>query len=228
MHLRVALDGLEQDGISDLQNHSISYRIAIGPRKGQKALTLQTLQAQPPTDVASGLVGKVTGFSLHAGVAAKDHERSKVERLCRYITRLPVDETRLSLKAKGKVRVELKTTYRDGTTRIILERLDCMARLATRVSKPRVNLTRFHGVYAPNCKLRSVIASGNKKKYANIKKKKINDDQSDVNRQAAMTWAQRLKRVFNIDISVCNQCGSRVKVTACIEYPDVISKILNL
>ena len=42
-----------------------------------------------------------------------------------------------------------------------------------------------------------------------------------------MTWAQRLKRVFNIDISVCNQCGSRVKVIACIEDPDAISKILT-
>ena len=42
-----------------------------------------------------------------------------------------------------------------------------------------------------------------------------------------MTWAQRLKRVFNIDISVCNQCGYRVKVIACIEDPDAISKILT-
>ena len=88
------LDGIKQDGISQLQSHSIRYRIAVGPRKGQKALTLQTLQPKPPTDVASGLVGKVTGFSLHAGVAAKAHERSKVERLCQYITRPPVAETR--------------------------------------------------------------------------------------------------------------------------------------
>ena len=105
--------------------------------------------------------------------------------------------------------------------------LDFMARLTALVPKPRVNLTRFHGVYAPNCKLRSVITSGGKKKSANIKKKKINDDQSDVSRRAAMTWAQRLKRVFNVDISVCNQCGSRVKVIACIEDTDAISKILT-
>ena len=221
------LDGLEQDGISELQSHSISYRIAIGPRKGQKALTLQTLQAQPPTDVASGLVGKVTGFSLHAGVAAKAHERSKVERLCRYITRPPIAEARLSLTENGKIRYELKTPYRDGTTHIIFEPLDFIARLAALVPKPRVNLTRFHGVYAPNCKLRSVITSGGKTKSSNIKKKKINDDQSDVSRRAGMTWAQRLKRVFNIDISVCNQCGSRVKVISCIEDPDAISKILT-
>jgi hypothetical protein len=43
-----------------------------------------------------------------------------------------------------------------------------------------------------------------------------------------MTWAQRLKRVFNIDIETCRQCGSAVKVIACIQDPlAVIDKILT-
>jgi hypothetical protein len=121
----------------------------------------------------------------------------------------------------------LKTPYSDGTTHIIFWPFDFMARLAALVPKPRVNLTRLHGVYAPNCKLRSAITSGNKKKSDNNKKKKIIDDQSDVSRRTTMTWAQRLKRVFNIAISVCNPCGSRVKVIACIKDPDAISKILT-
>ena len=41
-----------------------------------------------------------------------------------------------------------------------------------------------------------------------------------------MTWAQRLKRVFNIDIETCRECGG-VKVIACIEDPVVIEKILT-
>jgi len=41
-----------------------------------------------------------------------------------------------------------------------------------------------------------------------------------------MTWAQRLKRVFNIDIELCSRCGGTVKVTACIEDQDVIDRIL--
>jgi hypothetical protein len=32
----------------------------------------------------------------------------------------------------------------------------------------------------------------------------------------AITWAQRLKRVFKIDIETCDQCGGTVKVIACI------------
>jgi hypothetical protein len=37
-----------------------------------------------------------------------------------------------------------------------------------------------------------------------------------------MSWAQRLKRVFNIDIEVCGHCGGSAKVIACIEDQNVI------
>lgn len=42
-----------------------------------------------------------------------------------------------------------------------------------------------------------------------------------------MTWAQRLKRVFNIDITTCPECAGKVRVIASIEEPQVIKKILN-
>ena len=40
-------------------------------------------------------------------------------------------------------------------------------------------------------------------------------------------WAQRLKRVFNIDIETRSKCGGAVKVIACIEDPRIIDKILS-
>ena len=47
-----------------------------------------------------------------------------------------------------------------------------------------------------------------------------------------MTWAQRLKRVFNIEIGVCGNCGGTVKVIAdasdrCIEEHEAIDRILD-
>jgi hypothetical protein len=42
-----------------------------------------------------------------------------------------------------------------------------------------------------------------------------------------MTWAQRLKRVFHIDIETCRDCGGAVRIIACIEDPVVIEKILT-
>ena len=84
-------------------------------------------------------MGQVAGFSLHAGVAAKAHQRQKLERLCRYISRPAVSERRLSLTPNGNVRYRLKTPYREslprerseccghGTTHVIFQPLDFAA-----------------------------------------------------------------------------------------------------
>lgn len=42
-----------------------------------------------------------------------------------------------------------------------------------------------------------------------------------------MKWAQRLKRVFQIDIETCSECGGAMKVIACIEDLVVIKQILD-
>jgi hypothetical protein len=45
----------------------------------------------------------------------------------------------------------------DGTTHVALEPLDFIARLAALVPPPRRHLTRYHGVFAPNSRLRALI-----------------------------------------------------------------------
>ena len=135
-----------------------SYRIAVGPQQGRKVFTLQTLPDERDAyDASATAAGNVAGFSLLAGVSAKANQRDKLEWLCRYITRPVISEKRLSLTSQGKVRYELKTPYRDGTTHVILEPVDFIAKLAALVPKPRVNLTRFHGVLAPNNKHRAWV-----------------------------------------------------------------------
>ncbi len=126
-------------------------------QQGRKVFTLQTLPDCRPDNGLVDTVGKAAGFSLHAGVATRAHERDKLERLCRYITRPAVSTKRLSLTRNGKVRYELKTPYNDGTTHVIFEPLDFIAHLAALVPKPRLNLTRFHVVYAPNSKFRMQV-----------------------------------------------------------------------
>jgi hypothetical protein len=42
-----------------------------------------------------------------------------------------------------------------------------------------------------------------------------------------MSWMQRLKRVFAIDIETCPDCGGTLRVIACIEDPLLIAKILG-
>lgn len=130
------------------------------------------------------------------GLAARAHERKKLERLCRYILRPAVSEKRLSLTPNGTVRCELKTPYRDGTTHVIFEPLDFIARPAAPVPRPRVNLTRFHGVFAPNSKHRALVTPA--KRGRGNEARVADEPPTPAQRRASMTWAQRLKRVFTI------------------------------
>ena len=83
----LSMDTESDDPMASLIGHSVTYRIATGPRQGRKVFTLQTLPAGDPDDPCGNTVAKVAGFSLHAGVAAKAYQRKKLERLCRYISR---------------------------------------------------------------------------------------------------------------------------------------------
>ena len=133
---------------------------------------------------------------------------------------------RLSLTDHGKVRYELKTPYRDGTTHVIFEPVDFIAKLAALVPKPRVNLTRFHGVFAPNSKHRALVTPAKRGKGGGQVAAEP-DEKTPGQRHVAMTWAQRLKRVFNIDVAICRLCGGAAKVVACIEDSVVIKTILS-
>jgi hypothetical protein len=197
----------------------------VGPQQGRKVFTLQTLPDAGSDNLSTTVVGEVSGFSLHAGVATKASERAKLERLCRYISRPPVSTKRLSMTRNGQVRYELKTPWRNGTTHVIFEPLDFISRLVSLVPQPRVNLTRFHGVFAPNSKYRARVTPakrGKREKYHSVH----GADQTPAEKRASMTWAQRLKRVFNIDIETCSKCGGDVRIIASIEDPAVIQKIL--
>ncbi len=120
---------------------------------------------------------------------------------------------------------QLKTPYRDGTTHVIFEPHDFIARLAALVPKPRVNMTRFHGVFAPNSQYRAVVTPAKRDK--GNKAKGGDEPPTTARRRASMTWAQRLKRVFNIDIATYQTCGGALRIIACIEDPKVIKKILT-
>lgn len=106
----------DEDNLLPLQAASVSYRIAVGPDRGKKVFTLQSLPAKDEQHY--GQLAQIGGFSLHAGVFADSHESEKLERLCRYIARPAISEQRLSLTDSGKVRYKLKTPYNDGTTHV--------------------------------------------------------------------------------------------------------------
>jgi hypothetical protein len=86
---------------------------------------------------------------LHTAVGLGAHQRTELEHLCRYITRPAIANERLKRTSTGDVVLQFKTPYKDGTSHMAMSPLDFMQRLAALVPRPRLHLTRFHGVLAP-------------------------------------------------------------------------------
>ena len=131
--------------MTPLQSAACTYRIALGPRAGQKVLSLQTVprfDAQPTPQCCANQ----QGFSLHAAVRCAMNQRNKLEQLCRYITRPAIANERLKLNSAGDVVLQLKSPYRDGTTHIVMSPLEFMQRLAALVPRPRLNLIQWYGL----------------------------------------------------------------------------------
>ena len=211
-----ALDIEPDDGFEQLLGAAVYYRIATGPHAGRKALTLRTVGSSPPPDNPG--IARLSGFSLHAGTRCEAHDRDALERLCRYIARPAVSNERLSVNDRGQVVVRLKHAFRDGTTHVVLDPVDFIARLAALVPRPRAHLIRYHGVFAPNCKHRHRIVPNPAHPSAR---------EPHPSCRAPMSWMQRLERVFHVDIEHCGVCGGTLRVIACIETPELIEKILT-
>jgi hypothetical protein len=143
---RTYLAETDTDGaLKSLQAASCTYCITLGPRAGQKVLSLQGLPSTARPS-APELRANAHGFSLHAAVRRRADQRTELEQLCRYITRPAISNERLKRNRARQVVLQLKSPYKDGTTHIVMEPLEFMERLAALVPRPRLHLIRFHGV----------------------------------------------------------------------------------
>jgi hypothetical protein len=216
------IDLSDDDSFTKLQAGAISYRFAFGPNKGKKALTLKTVPEQDHNS-EGGLVAKNSGFSLHAGVTVPGTERKKLEKLCRYIARPAIALERLKLNSNGQVVYSLKKSYSDGTTHIVMAPLELLEKIAAIIPRPRVHLTRFHGILAPHDKHRKLVVPKGPAPVAEAS----TDKPVEPPTKSRITWARLLKCVFNIDVEICAECSGKAKVIAAIEDPIVIRKILT-
>ncbi len=181
-------------------------------------------------------------------------QREKLEHLCRYITRPAIANERLTLNRAGDVVLQLKSPYHDGTTHVVMSPLEFMQRLAALVPRPRLHLIRFHGVLAPNARLRPEIIPSSGRQAGDapsfgcqtgtipvpgipvpgfptvpVNAHTPSADPAEALPPAAparLSWARLLKWVFEIDIEQCPQCGGPLMIIAAIEHPPVIAKIL--
>ena len=96
------------NALAPLQAASATWRIAQGPRAGQKVLRLYEGHSLAFTHTTQALCVNAHGFSLHAGVRCAADDRQSLEQLCRYITRPAISNERLSINRQGQVVLKLK------------------------------------------------------------------------------------------------------------------------
>ena len=118
--------------------------------------------------------------------------------------------------------LELKHAFRDGTTHVLFEPHDFIARLAALVPRPRAHLVRYHGLFAPRARHRSLVVP---RPTAHPRPDPSED--APAARSAPMSWMARLQRVWGIELSRCPRCAGEVRLIATVTEPGVIARILE-
>ena len=176
----------------------------------------QALSQPREKDFKQTLCADIDGFSLHAAVRCGAEDRQALAQLCRYITRPALANERVQTNAAGQVVLKLKTAWRDGTAHLVMSPLEFMQRLAALVPRPRLHLIRFHGVLAPNAKLRAQVVP--QKPEAPSQEAKLAECEANCahHQPVRLSWAKLVNRVFEIDMEHCRGCGGELKTIAAI------------
>ena len=191
------------------------------PPTHERTLRLSTFHAERVlAKKPAGLRARDEGFDLHAGVVVPRNQRKLLEHVCRYLTRPAISHERITLTETGRVRIQLKTPWQNGTTHLTLDPLAFCARLAALIPRPRKNLLGYHGVLAPNARLRAriVIVGRSKKSTASARVK---------TKRPHRAWADLMRRTFAIDVTVCPKCSGRLRLMAILLKPRAAVAILR-
>ena len=110
----------EDDALSLIQSASVAGRSAASG--GRRAKRVQVLGGRP--FLLPPLCASCDGYTVHAGVVIGARNRKGLEQLCRYIARPPLAKERVEALPDGRVRIQLKRAWSDGTTALELSRLE--------------------------------------------------------------------------------------------------------
>jgi Putative transposase/Transposase zinc-binding domain len=219
----------EAPTLAALQQASIRGVRALGPEAGRLVARLRNpLLVKPPASDRP-LHAHLEGFDLHAAVAIDADDRDALERLCRYLSRPAIAQDRLELRAGDITRVTLRHPWSDGTTHLDFTPPELIARLAAFIPRPGINLVLYHGVFAPNAKLRRAVVSYGRD--APVPATRADDEAARTRPTTSppryWAWADLMRRAFGIDVLECPNCGGRMRVLATIIDPKVINAILE-
>ena len=213
--------------------------MALGSQRGARIRRL----GAPPDESKPRALGRCharsNGFDLHAGVVVPAGQRERLERLCRYALRPPVARERLSVTGAGRVRLQLRQPWADGTTHLVFDPIEFLGRLAVLVPRPRINLLLYHGVLGPRAAWRAAVVPREAMPPGEDEPRtedttgqdgdrEVDANTPDVDRRHARgrRWADLMRRTFGFDVLACPRCDGRLRLIALIDHVPVIQKIL--
>ena len=189
------------------------------------------------------------GFSVDGSVRIEGEDRAGLERLVRYCARGPLALERLHAPAgietlsspEARLVYRLLEPDRHGRQELRLTPLELLDRLARLVPPPRIHRHRYHGVLAPNARLRSTVIS--------IGRPEPDDSPVDAesptspgharkpaptgplaasprSRSSRMLLAQLLARIYEVLPLLCPACGGEMQIISFITLPSTVQDIL--
>jgi hypothetical protein len=223
---------------------SVANRVATGERAGRRVERLGDRVDVEDLHTTGDRCATSQGFSLHANVAVPARDRTRLERLCRYVARPPIATERLEELPDGRIAYSFRKPWRDGTKAVAFTPHELIEKLVALVPPPQTNMIRYHGVLAPASKLRKQVVRDRSKRETPVASMVPAESSKQAEREVPvgvagrigldedlgprrMSWAELMKRVFSLDVLECPECKGRMKVIATITEPEVVRKFLG-
>ena len=128
--MRYLAEAESDRALTPLQAAACTYRSALTATRRAKSAEPANRPQPRGRFHAAGLRQRARLRVDTRGCAVAPMKRKELERLCRYVTRPAIANERLKRNPAGQVVLQLKTPYRDGTTRIVMSALAVHAALS--------------------------------------------------------------------------------------------------
>ena len=228
----------EQTVLGTCMSASAQGMDLLGDRPGRPTQCLRVVPPVPPTHAKPLPLVDVDGFNIHAARTVHEHDRNGLLRLARYIARPPIANERLHIEPDGRLRYDMKRTWSDGTSAIVLSPLDFISRLCALIPPPYFNLTRYHGVLAAGALHRGEVVpcvtlperSPQQLWLPGLAPGPGEDVEGSRGRERRSggrhPWAELLRRTFRVDVETCSRCGSAMRLLELCTEPRSIERAL--
>ena len=156
----------------------------------------------------------------------------------KYVLRPPIAGEHLQPGSDGRIRIELKRPFRDGTRAIELDPLALLYRLAAAVPAPRFHTVRYSGVLGSASPWRSEVIPAPKSPPQEAPATGETGDRAPTGgdppssprggfRSRYRGWAEMIERAFAVNPRVCPACGGPMRLVALVKDAESVARFLR-